>query len=53
MGFYDGYNFDGLKFLANIKLHPEYELSVPCQQFLTAVRSLSATRQSKIPPPEA
>ena len=42
MGFYDNYNFDGLKFLANIKLHPEAFISEPCPEFLSAIKKIKS-----------
>ena len=45
MGFYDNYNFDGLKFLSQIKENPL--IAEPCGEFLSAINYL------KLPPPEA
>ena len=42
MGFYDSYNFDGLKFFSRLKNHA---LSSPCKEFLSIVKEL------KSPPP--
>ena len=45
MGFYDNYDFDGLKFLSKIKTSPL--ISTPCPEFLSAVKYLKS-----ITPPE-
>lgn len=44
MGFYDNYNFEGLKFLSHIKENPT--VAEPCTEFLQAVKFM------KTPPPE-
>lgn len=41
MGFYDNWNFDGLKFLSQIKANPS--VANPCREFLTAVNHLKST----------
>ena len=47
MGFYDNYNFDGLKFLSQIKDKPESFVSTPCPEFLSVIKALkSANSQS-------
>ncbi len=40
MGFYDNWNFDGLKFLSQIKTKPESFISEPCNEFVNAVKYL-------------
>ena len=45
MGFYDNYNFDGLKFFSGLKTSA---LNTPCKQFLSVIKQLKSTA-----PPEA
>lgn len=40
MGFYDNYNFDGLKFFSQIKTHPT--LATPCNEFLSIIKQLKS-----------
>lgn len=40
MGFYDSWNFDGLKFFSQIKTSPS--TSTPCKEFLTVVKYLKS-----------
>lgn len=42
MGFYDNYNFDGLKFFSKIKDRPDACISDPCPEFLSAVQYLKS-----------
>ena len=42
MGFYDNYNFDGLKFLSQIKTKPEHCISEPCPEFLSIIRQIKS-----------
>lgn len=44
MGFYDNYNFDGLKFFSQIKVTPT--ISTPCKEFLAAVKHLKSITPS-------
>ena len=46
MGFYDNYNFDGLKFFSQIKDKPGSSISEPYIDFLTVIKYLKARRQS-------
>ena len=46
MGYYDSYNFDGLKLLSQIKSKPEEGISFPCKDFLTVIEHLKSTRQN-------
>ncbi len=38
MGFYDNWNFDGLKFFSQLKTHPS--IAIPCDEFLTIIKYL-------------
>lgn len=42
MGFYDNYNFDGLKFLSQIKTKPENFISEPCPEFLSIIQQIKS-----------
>lgn len=42
MDFYDNWNFDDLKFFSQIKTKPEYLISEPCPEFLSAVKHLKS-----------
>lgn len=42
MGFYDNWNFDGLKFLSQIKDRLDDGISEPCEEFLDAVKHLKS-----------
>lgn len=44
MGYYDNYNFDGLKLLSEIKNIPD--VSEPCPEFISAVEQLKSTRRN-------
>lgn len=44
MGFYDDYNFEGMKFFSKIKTHPT--IAMPCKEVLTIIEHLK-----KILPP--
>ena len=44
MGYYDDYNFDGLKFLSQIKDKPDEGISFPCQDLLTVIKHLKKDR---------
>ncbi len=46
MGFYDSYNFDGLKFFSGLKTS---SLNAPCDNFLSIIKQL----KSNTPPPES
>ncbi len=46
MGFYDNYNFDGLKLLAKIKDRPENYCSEPCEEFLNVIKHLKTNRRN-------
>ena len=41
MGFYDSYNFDGLKFFSKIKGSPT--ICTPCKHFLSVIKQLKST----------
>ena len=44
MGFYDNYNFDGLKFFSQIKTHSSF--SEPCKEFLSIVKNLKTLQKN-------
>ena len=46
MGFYDNYNFDGLKFFSEIKTNPS--IATPCPEFLSIIEQLKIIS----PPPK-
>lgn len=47
MGFYDNYNFEGLKFLSNIQTHPEDYISEPCPE---VIETINFIKQRTTPP---
>lgn len=44
MGFYDNYNFDGLKFFSQIKTHPT--IAEPCEEFIFIVKHIKNSLRS-------
>jgi predicted O-methyltransferase YrrM len=48
MGFYDNWNFDGLKFFSQIKDKPECYISEPCGEFLTILNQLKSNSSRNI-----
>lgn len=45
MGFYDSYNFDGLKFFSRMKTS---SLKVPCKDFLSIIKKLKSSTPPRI-----
>ena len=47
MGFYDNYNFDGLKLLSKIKNDPDAGINEPCSDFINIVKRVKSAPSTR------